>query len=85
MRALKLLGLFVLCLILTLIFGSEKAKLLMVGSTVLSLVFNSIISRISAKLSLDINNDIQADIFDKIVDADWLSLSPMGFCITEDV
>ena len=27
---------------------------------------------ISTKLGIAINNDIQADIFDKIVDADWL-------------
>ena len=26
-------------------------------------------------MSIDINNDIQADIFDKIVDADWLALN----------
>ncbi len=49
--------------------------LLMVGSTLFSLAFDSVISRISLKLSLTINNDIQADIFDKIVDADWLALS----------
>lgn len=47
----------------------------MVGSTVFSLVFDSLISRLSTKLSIYINNDIQADIFDKIIDADWLKLS----------
>ena len=36
---------------------------------------NSVVSRISTKLSIYINNDIQADIFDKIIDADWLSLN----------
>ena len=46
-----------------------------VGSAVFSLVFNSIISRISTKLSIYINNDIQADIFDKIMDADWMEIS----------
>ena len=45
---------------------------LMIGSTIFSLVFSSVINRISTKLSIYINNDIQADIFDKIVDADWL-------------
>ena len=40
-----------------------------------SLVFDSLISRLSTKLSIYINNDIQADIFDKIIDADWLKLS----------
>lgn len=48
---------------------------MILGSTVLSLVANSILSRVSVKLSIDINNDIQADIFDKIIDADWLSIS----------
>ena len=56
----------------------EKLPLLiviMVGSEVFSLLFESIVNRISAKLSININNDIQADIFDKIVDADWLSIN----------
>lgn len=48
---------------------------IMVGSSVFSLIFSSVISRISTKLSIYINNDIQADIFDKIVDADWLSIN----------
>jgi ABC-type multidrug transport system fused ATPase/permease subunit len=48
---------------------------IMVGSTLFSLVFDSIISRVSTKLSIHINQDIQADIFDKIVDADWLAIS----------
>ena len=47
----------------------------MVGSSIFMLVFKSVISRISAKLSIYINNDIQADIFDKIIDSDWLSMS----------
>ena len=49
--------------------------IIMVGSSLFSLLFDSIISRISTKLSIYINNDIQADIFDKIVDADWLAIS----------
>ncbi|MGN0252509.1 MAG: ABC transporter ATP-binding protein [Oliverpabstia sp.] len=56
----------------------EKLPLLiiiMVGSTLFSLIFSSIISRISARLSIYINNDIQADIFDKIVDADWMEIN----------
>ncbi|MGM9537392.1 MAG: ABC transporter ATP-binding protein [Candidatus Onthomonas sp.] len=47
----------------------------MVGSTVFNLVINSALNRFNTKLSLDINNDIQADIFDKIVDADWMSIN----------
>ena len=46
---------------------------IMIGSTVFSLGFESVINRISTKLGIAINNDIQADIFDKIVDADWKS------------
>lgn len=49
--------------------------IIMVGSSVFSLAFQSVISRISAKISIYVNNDIQADIFDKIVDADWLAIS----------
>ena len=59
-------------------YQTDKLVLLlvmMVGSSLFSLLFNSIISRISARLSIFINNDIQADIFDKIIDADWLSVS----------
>ncbi len=60
--------------------GIQSVKLvmlitIMVGSSVFGLAFQSIISRISAKISIYVNNDIQADIFDKIVDADWLAIS----------
>ncbi len=48
---------------------------LAIGSVVFNLTFSNLISRISTKLSIYINNDIQADIFDKIIDAEWLSLS----------
>ena len=49
--------------------------LIMIGSSVFSLLTNSFLSRISLKISLYINNDIQSDIFDKIIDADWLEIS----------
>lgn len=49
--------------------------LIMLGSSVFSLLLNSVLSRISLKISLFITNDIQADIFHKIMDADWLSIS----------
>lgn len=49
--------------------------IIMVGSSLFSLLFSSVISRISARLSIFINNDIQADIFDKIIDANWMSVS----------
>lgn len=66
--------------IIDIITGHDSSRLwlmiaVMVGSTVFSLVFGSLISRITAKLNIAINNDIQADIFDKIVDADWLALN----------
>lgn len=62
------------------ITGYQTSKLgtmilIMVGSSLFGLFFNNIIGRISMKLSIDINNDIQADIFDKIVDADWLEIN----------
>ena len=59
-------------------YQMDKLWLLIVitiGSALFSLIFNSVISRISAKLSIYINNDIQADIFDKIMDADWMEIS----------
>lgn len=48
---------------------------LMIGTALFSLIFNNVINRISTRLSIYINNDIQADIFDQIIDADWLSLN----------
>lgn len=45
------------------------------GSAAFSLIFGNIINRVSTKLSIYINNDIQADIFDKIIDADWLEIN----------
>lgn len=46
----------------------------MILSTVLSIVFSSVVSRYSLKLSIYVNNDIQAHIFDRIIDADWIYL-----------
>lgn len=59
-------------------FRTDKVVTLfviMVGSSLISLAFTSLVSRISAKLSIRVNNDIQADVFDRIVDADWLAVS----------
>ena len=47
----------------------------MIGSSVISILFSSLINRISARLTIDIYNDIRSDIFDHIMDADWLSIS----------
>ncbi|MCD8357167.1 MAG: ABC transporter ATP-binding protein/permease [Clostridia bacterium] len=52
-----------------------QLALLMIFSTVISLLFSSLVSRYATKLSIYVNNDIQASIFDKIIDADWLELS----------
>ena len=59
-------------------YNTDKFVLLlviMIGSTLFSLVTSSVLSRISAKMSININNAIQADIFDKIIDSDWLALN----------
>lgn len=63
-------------------YQTDKLAMLlfiMIGSSLFSLLFSSVISRISARLSIFINNDIQADIFDQIIDADWLSLSGYSY------
>ena len=62
------------------ITGYQTSKLInvviiMVSSALISILLESFISRISTKLSVMINNDIQAEVFDKIVDADWLSIN----------
>lgn len=59
-------------------YKTEKLTLLitlMLSSALFSLVFNSILSRINTKLQLKIHHEIQADIFDQIMDSDWLSIS----------
>lgn len=66
--------------LIDIITGCQTDKLgllavLMVSTSVTSLALESVINRISTKMSVRINNDIQADIFDKIVDADWLAIT----------
>lgn len=59
-------------------YQTERFALLliiMIGSTAFTLIISSVLARISTKLSLDIHNAIQADIFDKIIDSDWLALN----------
>lgn len=59
-------------------FQTDKLAMLliiMIGTALFSILFQCLVERISAKLSIQINNDIQADIFDKIMDADWLALN----------
>ena len=47
----------------------------MITSSVLNLVLTSLLTRISARISLRIYQDIQLDIFEKIIDSDWLELN----------
>ena len=47
----------------------------MITSSMLNLVLTSLLSRISARISLRIYQDIQLDIFEKIIDSDWLELN----------
>lgn len=66
--------------LIDIITGYQTSKLwimvlIMVGSSSFNLLFGSIINRITTKLSIYINNDIQADIFDKIIDADWMAIN----------
>lgn len=65
---------------INIITGREVEKLplliaLMVGSVVFNLTIGNVINRISTRLSIYINQDIQADIFDKIIDAEWLEIN----------
>ena len=66
--------------LIDIITGHQTSKLwiliaVMVGSGLFGLVFSSLINRITTKLSIYITNDIQADIFDKIIDADYMALN----------
>lgn len=62
------------------ITGYQTSKLvfvilIMVGSSLFSILFSNLISRISTKLAININNDVQADVFDKLMDADWMEIN----------
>ena len=66
--------------LIDIITGYQMSKLgllilLTVSSSVITIAFNSITNRVSTRLSIRINNNIQADIFAKIMDADWLAIS----------
>ena len=66
--------------IIDIVTGYKTEKLgiliiLMVSSALFSLIFNNVLNRLSTKLQLKIHHEIQADIFDKIMDSDWLSIS----------
>ncbi len=48
---------------------------LMIGSLAFNLIVGNLLSRFNLKLSIRISQDIQADIFDKIMDAEWLAIN----------
>lgn len=66
--------------VIDIITGYQMDKLaivigVMAGSIIFNAVFKNWTQWIAVKLRLDINNDIQMDIFEKIMDAEWLKLS----------
>ncbi|MBR6156179.1 MAG: ABC transporter ATP-binding protein [Lachnospiraceae bacterium] len=46
-----------------------------IGTAMGSLALKSLLSRLSAKISIKIHQEIQADIFDHILDSEWLKLT----------
>ncbi len=59
-------------------YKTEKLGLLiglLVGSALFSLIFRNILNRINIKLQLKIHHEIQADIFDRIMDSEWMSIT----------
>ena len=59
-------------------YKTEQLGLLiavMIGSAVFSLTISSFLSRLSTRISIRIHQEIQADIFDIILDAEWMKLS----------
>lgn len=66
--------------IIDIVTGYQTDKLwvlivLAVGSSLFSLTIGNYLGRLNLKLGINIGNDIQADIFGKIIDADWKSIS----------
>lgn len=59
-------------------YQSEKLTLLlciMIGSSIGNIILRNLILRLSTKISIFVRNDISADIFDRIIDSDWLAIS----------
>ncbi|WP_296878341.1 ABC transporter ATP-binding protein [Thomasclavelia sp.] len=52
-----------------------EMAVLMVSMSLFSLLFNQAMSRITLKINIRIQNEIQADIFDKLIEVNWLDLS----------
>ena len=49
--------------------------LVMLLSALIGLLLRSVTSRISTRISLWVNNDIQAEVFDRLLNADWQELN----------
>ena len=66
------------------ITGHDRSRLflmasVMIAGSLISIILNGVVSRISVKLTISIDQDIEADIFDKIMDADWLSINKYSY------
>ena len=66
--------------LINIVTGEMRSKilpmaLLMVSMALFNLLFGSWSSRVSLKINIRIQNDIQADIFDKIINVNWLDIS----------
>ena len=49
--------------------------LVMLLSALIGLLLRSVTSRISTRISLWVNNDIRAEVFDRLLNADWQELN----------
>ncbi len=66
--------------LINIVTGKQESRalgmaVLMVSMSLFSLLFNQVMSRITLKINIRIQNEIQADIFDKIIQVNWLDLS----------
>ena len=54
---------------------AASMAIIMVSMALFSLFFSQIMSRITLKINIKIQNEIQADIFDQVIQVNWLDLS----------
>lgn len=55
--------------------GIGLIAIVIVGMSIGNIVVNAITSRISTKINIKVGNEIRADIYDKIINTDWESMS----------
>lgn len=55
--------------------GIGMAVAIIIGMSIGTIVVNAITSRISTKINVKVGNEIRADIYDKIINTDWESMS----------